>query len=73
MTASRAGGRRGRLANDAHGSEGNALTVSRKLVLQEAPRVSHLAEDIESHRPVQMIGEPSAEERCQQREDVQHG
>ncbi len=35
---------------DAHGGEGNALTGLSEVVLEEALRVSHLAEDIESHR-----------------------
>jgi hypothetical protein len=38
--------------DDAHGAEGNALTGLAEVVLEEANRVSHLAEDIESRRTV---------------------
>lgn len=34
-----------------HGTEGNALTGLTEVVLEEAARVSRLAEDIESQRP----------------------
>ena len=36
--------------NDAHGEDGNALTGLAEVVLEQAGRVSHLAEDIDSHR-----------------------
>ena len=36
---------------DAHGGEGNSLTGLAEVVQEEAVRVSHLAQDIESHRP----------------------
>jgi hypothetical protein len=36
----------------AHGDDGNALTGIAEVVLEEATRVSHLASDIESHRPI---------------------
>jgi hypothetical protein len=38
--------------SDAHGGEGRALTGLAEVVLEQAERVSHLAEDIESQRPV---------------------
>jgi hypothetical protein len=34
-----------------HGNEGAALTNLAEVVQEEATRVSHLAADIESHRP----------------------
>jgi hypothetical protein len=37
---------------DAHGDDGKALTGLAEVVLEQAARVSHLAEDIESHGPV---------------------
>jgi hypothetical protein len=43
--------------DDAHSGEGDALTGLAEVVLEEAVRVSHLAEDIESHRPVPEDGE----------------
>jgi hypothetical protein len=46
---------------DAHGSEGDALTGLTEVVLEEAARVSHLAEDIESHRPAPDDRLPGAE------------
>jgi hypothetical protein len=44
--------------DEAHGSEGNALRGLTEVVLEEAARVSHLAEDIESHRPISDDREP---------------
>jgi hypothetical protein len=44
--------------DDAHGGEGSALTGLVELVQEEATRVSHLAEDIESHRPALEDGKP---------------
>jgi hypothetical protein len=38
--------------DDAHGDQGKSLTGLVEVVQDEAARVSHLAEDIESHRPV---------------------
>ena len=38
--------------DDAHGFEGRPLADLAEVVQDEATRVSHLAEDIESHRPV---------------------
>jgi len=38
--------------DDAHGVEGRPLADLAEVVQDEATRVSHLAEDIESHRPV---------------------
>ena len=37
--------------DEAHGNEGAALTSLAEVVQEEATRVSHLAEDIESQRP----------------------
>jgi len=37
---------------DTHGDDGNALAGVAEVVLEQAVRVSHLAEDIESHRPI---------------------
>ncbi len=45
---------------DAHGDDGNALAGVADVVLEQAVRVSHLAEDIESHRPVQVAGSKRA-------------
>ena len=42
--------------DEAHGVEGNALTGLTEVVLDEAARVSRLAEDIESHNPVSVDG-----------------
>jgi len=42
--------------DEAHGVEGNALTGLTEVVLDEAARVAHLAEDIESHNPVSVDG-----------------
>jgi hypothetical protein len=42
---------------DAHDSEGNALTGLTEVVQEQATRVAHLAEDIESQRPVTEGGE----------------
>jgi hypothetical protein len=39
--------------DNAHGRDGNALTGLAEVILDEAGRVSHLVEDIESHRPAQ--------------------
>jgi hypothetical protein len=50
-------GAAGDLGN-AHGRDGNALTGLAEVILDEAGRVSHLVQDIESHRPVR-AGEPS--------------
>ena len=36
--------------NNAHSRDGNALTGLAEVVLDEAGRVSHLVEDIDSHR-----------------------
>jgi hypothetical protein len=36
--------------NDAHGEDGNTLTGLAEVVLEQAGRISHLAEDIDSHR-----------------------
>ena len=47
--------------DDAHGSEGDALTGLTEVVLEEAGRISHLAEDIESHRPAPDDVEPGNE------------
>jgi hypothetical protein len=47
--------------DDAHGGEGNDLTGLAEVVLEEAACVSHLAEDIESRRPVPEDGEPGDE------------
>jgi hypothetical protein len=47
--------------DDAHGGEGNDLTSLAEVVLEEAACVSHLAEDIESRRPVPEDGEPGDE------------
>jgi len=44
--------------DDAHGVEGKPLTDLAEVVQDEAARVSHLAEDIESHRPVAEDDEP---------------
>ncbi len=44
--------------DEAHGAEGNALTGLTEVVLDEAARVSRLAEDIESHDPVPEDGAP---------------
>jgi hypothetical protein len=44
--------------DDAHGVEGKPLTDLAEVVQDEATRVSHLAEDIESHRPVPEDDEP---------------
>jgi|GEM_PF-6597342 len=38
--------------DDAHGDQGKSLAGLVEVVQDEAGRVSHLAEDIESHRPV---------------------
>jgi hypothetical protein len=46
--------------HDAHNSEGNPLTGLTEVVLEEAARVAHLAEDIESHRPLADEREPGA-------------
>src|ERR1700724_4693590 len=37
---------------DAHGDDGKALTGLAEVVLEQAARISRLAKDIESHRPV---------------------
>jgi len=37
---------------NAHSRDGNALTGLAELIWDEAERVSHLVEDIESHRPI---------------------
>jgi hypothetical protein len=42
----------------ARGEEGSALSGLAEVVQEEARRVSHLAEDIESHRLVSEDGEP---------------
>jgi len=47
--------------DDAEGGEGNDLTGIAEVVLEEAACVSHLAEDIESRRPVPEDGEPGDE------------
>ncbi len=39
--------------DDAHGNEGAPLTSLAEVVQEEATRVSHLAEDIESQRPTE--------------------
>ena len=44
--------------DDAHGDEGRPLTGLVEVVQDEAVRVSHLAEDIESHRPAPEDDEP---------------
>ena len=44
--------------DDVHGVEGKPLTDLAEVVQDEATRVSHLAEDIESHRPVSEDDEP---------------
>jgi hypothetical protein len=44
--------------DDAHGVEGKPLTNLAEVVKDEATRVSHLAEDIESHKPVSEDDEP---------------
>jgi hypothetical protein len=44
--------------DEAHGVEGNALTGLTEVVLDEAARVSHLAEDIESHDRAPVDGTP---------------
>jgi len=44
--------------DDAHGVEGKPLTDLAEVVQDEATRMSHLAEDIESHRPVAEDDEP---------------
>jgi hypothetical protein len=44
--------------DDAHGVEGKPLTDLAEVVQEEATRVSHLAEDIDSHRPVPEDDEP---------------
>jgi len=44
--------------DDAHGVEGKPLTDLAEVVQDEATRVSHLAEDIKSHRPVPEDDEP---------------
>ncbi len=44
--------------NNAHGSEGGPLTGLAEVVLEEAARVSHLAEDIQSHKSVEGAGPP---------------
>jgi len=44
--------------DDAHGVEGKPLSDLAEVVQDEATRVSHLAEDIESHRPVPEDDEP---------------
>jgi hypothetical protein len=45
--------------DDAQGDEGRPLTSLAEVVQDEATRVSHLAEDIESHRQVSEDDEPS--------------
>jgi hypothetical protein len=45
--------------DDVHGVEGKPLTDLAEVVQDEATRVSHLAEDIDSHRPVPEDDEPS--------------
>lgn len=42
--------------DEAHGVEGNALTGITEVVLDEAARVSRLAEDVESHDPAPADG-----------------
>jgi hypothetical protein len=44
--------------DDAHGVEGKPLTNLAEVVQDEATRVSHLAEDIKSHRPLSEDDEP---------------
>jgi hypothetical protein len=47
--------------DDAHGVEGKPLTDLAEVVKDEATRVSHLAEDIESHKAVPEDDEPGDE------------
>ncbi len=47
--------------DDAHSGEGDSLTGLAEVVLDAAVRVSHLAEDIESHRPAPKDGVPGDE------------
>jgi hypothetical protein len=54
----RCGRKEGRGADNAHGVEGKPLTNLAEVVKDEATRVSHLAEDIESHKPVSEDDEP---------------
>jgi len=49
--------------DEAHGDDGNTLTGLAEVVLEEATRVSHLAEDIESRRPAAEDGESGDEAR----------
>jgi hypothetical protein len=45
--------------DEAHGAEGNALPGLVEVVLDEAARVSHLAEDIDSHKSLPVNRKPS--------------
>jgi hypothetical protein len=42
--------------DNAHGRDGNALAGLAEVILDEAGRVSHLVQDIESHRPILVNG-----------------
>jgi hypothetical protein len=45
----------------AHGRDGNLLTGLAEVILDEAGRISHLVNDIESHRPVSVDGNAGEE------------